>query len=78
MVNQLTSTEEIADLKATFRKLDLNRDGVLSRDELIKGYSEIYGDMAEAEGDKILKAADADGNGEIEYSEWLAATIDKE
>ena len=30
MVNQLTSTEEIADLKATFRKLDLNRDGVLS------------------------------------------------
>ena len=30
MVNQLTSTEDIADLKATFRKLDVNRDGVLS------------------------------------------------
>lgn len=34
--------------------------------------------MAESEVDKILAAADADGNGELEYSEWVAATINKE
>ena len=34
--------------------------------------------MAETEVDKIMAAADADGNGEIEYSEWITATINKE
>ena len=35
------------------------------------------GDMAEDEVDRILKLAEADGNGELEYSEWIVATIDK-
>jgi Ca2+-binding EF-hand superfamily protein len=33
--------------------------------------------MAEEEVDKILKLADMDGNGEIEYSEWVVATTNK-
>jgi calcium-dependent protein kinase len=37
----------------------------------------MYGDMAEDEVDKIMKLADLDGNGEIEYSEWVVATMDK-
>ena len=45
---------------------------------MLQGYREIYGDMAETEVDKIMAAADADGNGEIEYSEWITATINKE
>lgn len=35
------------------------------------------GDMAEEEVDRILKQADTDGNGELEYSEWVIATADK-
>ena len=38
----------------------------------------MYGDMAEDEVDKIMKLADFDGNGEIEYSEWVVATLDKQ
>ena len=34
--------------------------------------------MAEDEVDKIMKIADLDGNGEIEYSEWVVATTDKQ
>jgi calcium-dependent protein kinase len=49
----------------------------LTRNELLEGYSKLYGDMAEEEVDKILKIADLDGNGEIEYSEWVIATMDK-
>ena len=56
----------------------MNKDGVLSRDELLNGYKEVYGDLAEEYVDGILKAADADGNGELEYSEWVVATINKE
>ena len=66
------------DLKKAFRKLDKNRDGVLSRDELLAGYQDVYGDLAEEYVDNIMKAADADGNGELEYSEWVVATINKE
>ena len=35
------------------------------------------GDCAEAEVDRIMKMVDADGNGEIEYSEWVVASINK-
>lgn len=33
--------------------------------------------MDEEEVDRILAVADADGSGEIEYSEWVIATINK-
>ena len=35
------------------------------------------GDMAEEEVDRIMRSVDADGNGEIEYSEWVVASINK-
>jgi calcium-dependent protein kinase len=38
----------------------------------------VYGDLAEEYVDGIMKAADMDGNGELEYSEWVVATINKE
>jgi len=33
--------------------------------------------MAEEEVDKILRVADIDGSGEIDYSEWLVATLNR-
>jgi Ca2+-binding EF-hand superfamily protein len=30
-----------------------------------------------AEADRLFKLADSDGNGEIDYSEWQVATINK-
>lgn len=77
IVSQLATNEEVKDLKKAFQKLDLNKDGKLSREELLAGYSENYGELAEEYVDKIMQAADADGNGEIEYSEWIVATVDK-
>ena len=35
------------------------------------------GDLAEEEVDRIMRIADADGSGEIDYSEWVVATMDK-
>lgn len=49
----------------------------MSRQELIEGYTIIMGDLAEEEVDRIMKIADADGSGEIDYSEWVVATMDK-
>ena len=33
--------------------------------------------MAEDEVDRIMRIADTDGSGEIDYSEWIVATTDK-
>ena len=65
------------ELQKAFKALDKNSDGKLSRDELIEGYRSTFGDLAEAEVDKIMKMADTDGSGEIDYSEWIVATMDK-
>ena len=57
-----------------FAKLDKNKDGLLSRQELIDGFREIYGEVVELEIDEIMALADLNGNGELDYSEWLVAT----
>ena len=56
-----------------FRELDTNNDGKLDRDELIRGFRPTYGDLTEQEVDKILKATDLDGSGQIDINEWKAA-----
>jgi len=65
----------------SFKIFDKNSDGKISREEMIEGYKKIYENMSEEdvvrEADKLFKIADADGNGEIDYSEWQVATINK-
>ena len=68
----------MAELQRAFRSLDANGDGKLSRDELVAGYKQIMGDLAaEEEVERIMAIADADGSGEIDYSEFVVATMDK-
>ena len=57
-----------------FKQLDVNGDGSLSLEELKKGLA------GKENGDNILEllqSADTDGSGEINYTEFLAATIDQ-
>jgi Ca2+-binding EF-hand superfamily protein len=45
-VSFLASSEDIKEIKKAFKKLDLNQDGKISKEELLLGYKEIYGDLA--------------------------------
>ena len=67
------SPDDIKELKQLFLELDVNGDGSLSMDELKKGLAdkENGGQLLE-----MIRAADTDGSGEINYTEFLAATID--
>ena len=47
-VNYLASKDEKNDLLKTFKSLDLNGDGKLSREELIIGFNKICSDPEEA------------------------------
>ncbi|EAS02022.1 calcium-dependent kinase (macronuclear) [Tetrahymena thermophila SB210] len=79
IVNYLATKEEKNELLKTFQSLDTNGDGKLSREELINGYSKILTmENAIKEVDKIMKVIDKNDNGDIDYSEWVAATISRE
>ena len=54
--------------------LDANGDGSLTLDELKKG---LEGRADAEEMLELLKGADTDGSGEINYTEFIAATIDQ-
>lgn len=64
-------------MQQVFLKLDTNNDGLLQYDELLTGYKEIYGDSAKEEVDRIFKLIDVDHSGEIDFSEFVTASVNK-
>lgn len=38
MITQMSTQKEIAELQNEFKRLDINNDGFLSKEELIRGY----------------------------------------
>ena len=60
-------------MKDTFKALDKNGDGSLTFDELKSGLASVKNGEEILE---ILKAADTDKSGTIDYTEFIAATID--
>ena len=78
IVNQLTSKDEITELKKIFIELDTNHDGKLSFEEIVNGYKKLYGSLTpELDAKEIFTKVDADNNGYISYEEFIRATVDK-
>jgi calcium-dependent protein kinase len=79
IATQLVGAEDIRQTKEIFKALDADGDGKLSRSELLAGYNKaLTSENAEDAVDRIMQQVDTDGNGFIEYSEFLKAAIDKE
>lgn len=78
IASHLASKEEKQHLLETFKTLDKNGDGTLSREEILEGYRQTMGEEeAEAEVNRIMAMVDLDKSGEIDYSEFIAATLDR-
>jgi Ca2+-binding EF-hand superfamily protein len=75
--NQISSEEEHQNAAEVFSRLDINKDGKLTEDELAKGFEEIFGTFAEQEIKEIMKKADTDGNGSIDFNEFKTLTYVK-
>ena len=78
IANYLTSSQNNQALRDTFEAMDKDKDGVLSKQELINGLSKFYGNRAflVEEIDQLLSNIDLNGNGVIDYWEFVAATAD--
>ena len=69
------SPDDIKELRDTFIALDVNGDGSITFAELEKG----LGHKENAETlINVLKAADTDNSGTIDYTEFIAATLDQQ
>lgn len=78
IASQLASKEEKQQLMETFKALDKNGDGTLSRQEILDGYKQTMNEEeAEAEVNRIMEMVDTDKSGEIDYTEFIAATMDR-
>lgn len=78
IASQLISVEEKEHLEKIFKALDKNGDGHLSKEEILEGYEEHFGvPINEEEVDKMMKNVDMDGNGVIEYTEFVMATMNE-
>ncbi|CAD8080417.1 unnamed protein product [Paramecium sonneborni] len=65
-------------LMEEFQKFDLNKDGQLTKEELLKVYNTMYSsEQATQEVEAIFSKIDQNGSGRIDYSEFVIATIDQ-
>ncbi len=79
IVNHLMSKEDKNEMHEIFSSFDKNGDGVLSREEIFEGYKSILGEVeATKEVDRIMKEADLDKSGSIDYNEFLIACSNRQ
>ncbi|GLU23304.1 hypothetical protein SLE2022_393240 [Rubroshorea leprosula] len=69
------SGEEIKGLKATFANMDTDKSGTITYEELKTGLARLGSRLSEAEVKQLMEAADVDGNGTIDYIEFITATM---
>ena len=79
LANQISINEEIKKLKEEFDKIDVNKEGEISKEELIKCLETIYPSQeAKLRAENIFKEIDFNNDGSINFSEFLTVNIQKE
>merc|ERR1712232_549616 len=76
IANQLNE-DQIKALRETFMSLDGNGDGKLTVNEMKEGIQKAGLKEIPPDLQQIMEDVDSDGSGVIDYTEFLAATLDK-
>ena len=78
IINQLIAKEDRSDLLKQFLAWDKNKDGVLSKQEILESYMNVYGSIDNDVVENMIKSVDMDGNGVIDYNEFLNCTMNRD
>lgn len=77
-MSQLLTKQEKEKIDSIFRAMDVDCDGKLSRVEIKKGYKEHFSkNISDEELETIFSRVDSDQSGEIDYSEFVMATMNE-
>lgn len=69
------SVEEVEVIKDMFSLMDTDKDGKVTYEELRAGLRKVGSQLAEPEIKMLMEVADVDGNGVLDYGEFVAVTI---
>ncbi|EEF43871.1 calcium-dependent protein kinase 21 [Ricinus communis] len=75
VIAESLSEEEIKGLKVMFRNMDTDKSGTITYEELKTGLARLGSRLSETEVKQLMEAADVDGNGTIDYIEFISATM---
>jgi calcium-dependent protein kinase len=73
---KLTQPEELTRLTKQFQELDIDKTGMITATELKEFIAKHHMDVDDKEISRMIRDLDYAGNGRINYSEFLAATVD--
>ena len=74
-IAKISSEDDINKLKQFFNQLDVDSSGTLTLEEVEKAFKEIDIDMTEEELQQIWEGLDFHKDGQVNYSEFLAAMV---
>ena len=77
LTNSLVTKKECEELIEVFDTMDDNKDGVLSKEELYKGFEKVGKIGNKEEFEEVFNDVDKDGDGKVSFGEYLAASVDK-
>lgn len=69
------SMEEVADMKDMFQKMDVHSNGKITLAELKHGLHKMGHQIPDADVQILMEAADVDGDGTLDYGEFVAVSI---
>jgi calcium-dependent protein kinase len=75
VIAESLSEEDIKGLKTLFANMDTDKSGTITYEELKNGLAKLGSKLTEAEVKQLMEAADVDGNGTIDYIEFISATM---
>ncbi|GAB2230543.1 hypothetical protein Droror1_Dr00014813 [Drosera rotundifolia] len=67
--------DEIQGLKQMFANIDTDNSGTITYEELKNGLARLGSKLTETEVQQLMEAADVDGDGSIDYIEFITATM---
>ncbi|CAL9205874.1 unnamed protein product [Musa hybrid cultivar] len=75
VVAEYLSVEEVADIKDMFEKMDINKNGKITFEELKFGLRKLGHQIPDADVQILMEAVNVDGTGTLDYGEFVAVSI---
>lgn len=78
LLGALLNSKELKEIRDTFSAIDEDSSGAISLKELQNAFIQAGQARGEEDIDEIIKKVDFDQNGEINYSEFISGTLDRQ